>query len=145
MNALLPMMVAGLLVTGMGLALLGSIKVSLARKLNIDEARVGGLVSMFGFAMIPVIFTTGFLTDELDKQWLLAGGSILMIVGLITLAKARNYGTALIAAAGSENQQQPLDVRIRSDRTVPYEVIEPLLLACARSGVTRVKFPVLQK
>ena len=42
--------VSGLLACGMGVAILGSIKVPLARKLQIDEARVGGLVSMFAVA-----------------------------------------------------------------------------------------------
>jgi biopolymer transport protein ExbD len=37
-----------------------------------------------------------------------------------------------------------LEVRIRSDRHVPYRVIEPLLIACARSGVWRVTFAVVE-
>jgi len=53
MALLQPMMIAALLVSGMGVALLGSVKVPLARRLQIDEARVGGLVSIFGFTMIP--------------------------------------------------------------------------------------------
>ena len=44
-----------LAVAGMCHALLGSIKVPLAKKLNIDEARVGGLVSVFGFTLIPMV------------------------------------------------------------------------------------------
>ena len=47
------MQIAALVVGGMCHALLGSVKVPLARRLAIDEARVGGLVSLFGFAMIP--------------------------------------------------------------------------------------------
>ena len=54
MNPLQLMMLAVLLVTGMGAALLGSVKLALASRLKIDEARVGGLVSLFGFVMIPV-------------------------------------------------------------------------------------------
>ncbi len=53
---------------GMRVAHLGSIKVTLSRRLEIDEARVGALVSMFGFATIPVMLVMGFLTDPLDKQ-----------------------------------------------------------------------------
>ena len=37
------------------------------------------------------------------------------------------------------------EVRIRGDRTVPYSVIEPILLASATSGVTNVKFAVLAR
>jgi hypothetical protein len=62
MTLLVPMVVALLLVSGMGVALLGSIKVPLVRRLEMDEARTGGLVSVFGFTLIPVILTAGFLT-----------------------------------------------------------------------------------
>jgi biopolymer transport protein ExbD len=37
-----------------------------------------------------------------------------------------------------------LEVRIRADRKVPYHVVEPLLLACARSGVWKVTFAVVE-
>ena len=36
-----------------------------------------------------------------------------------------------------------LEVRIRSDRRVPYGVIEPILLACERAGVWNVTFAVV--
>ena len=37
-----------------------------------------------------------------------------------------------------------LQVRIRSDRGVPYRFIEPLLLACARAGIWNVSFAVIR-
>jgi fucose permease len=95
MTILQPMMVAALLVTGMGVALLGSVKVPLARRLQIDEARVGGLVSLFGFTFIPVILTAGFLTDLAGRHVVLAGGSLLTAASLVLLANARAYPAAL--------------------------------------------------
>ena len=89
--------VAGLLVCGMGVAVLGSMKVVLARRLEIDEARVGGLVSMFGFAMIPVMLVMGFLTDLLDKQMVVVAGSLLMTASLVLLSRGRSYWSALLA------------------------------------------------
>ena len=89
--------VAGLLVCGMGVAVLGSMKVALARRLEIDEARVGGLVSMFGFAMIPVMLVMGFLTDLLDKQMVVVAGSLLMTASLVILGRGRSYWSALLA------------------------------------------------
>lgn len=89
--------VAGLLVCGMGVALLGSVKVALARRLEMDEVRVGGLVSMFGFAMIPVMLVMGFLTDLLDKQMVLVAGSLLVTTSLVILAVGRRYWAALLA------------------------------------------------
>ena len=68
MSLVQPMTIAVLVAGGMGVALLGSVKVALARKLRMDEARVGGLVSMFGLATIPVILSVGFLTDLVGKQ-----------------------------------------------------------------------------
>src|SRR5262245_36772364 len=97
MSLLQPMMVAALLVSGMGVALLGSVKVPLARRLEIDEARVGGLVSIFGFTMIPVIFAAGLLTDLVGRQLVMVAGGGLMAVSLLTLARARSYGAALAA------------------------------------------------
>ena len=38
-----------------------------------------------------------------------------------------------------------LEVRIRSDRSVEYSRIEPILLACARAGIWNVSFAVLQR
>ena len=37
------------------------------------------------------------------------------------------------------------ELRIRADRTIPYSVVEPLLLAAARTGVNKVRFAVLPK
>ena len=34
------------------------------------------------------------------------------------------------------------EVRLRSDRNVPYRLIEPILLACARAGIWNVTFGV---
>jgi biopolymer transport protein ExbD len=35
-----------------------------------------------------------------------------------------------------------LEIRIRSDRTVAYQHVEPILLACARTGIWNVAFAV---
>ena len=91
------MQVAALLVAGMCHALLGSIKVPLARQLGIDEARVGGLVSVFGFTLIPMVLIFGFLVDSLGKQAVLAGGFMLLIVSLVMLSQLASYRSALAA------------------------------------------------
>jgi biopolymer transport protein ExbD len=38
-----------------------------------------------------------------------------------------------------------LEVRIRADRSVPYRVVEPLLLACADAGIWNVTFAVYKR
>jgi biopolymer transport protein ExbD len=37
-----------------------------------------------------------------------------------------------------------LEVRIRSDRSVPYRVVEPIMLACTKVGIWKVTFAVLR-
>jgi biopolymer transport protein ExbD len=50
----------------------------------------------------------------------------------------------LILSAAQESLNQ-VEVRIRADQAATYQEIEPVLLACAQFGVTRVGFAVLPK
>jgi fucose permease len=97
MSLLTAMMVALLFIGGMGVALLGSLKVTLAERLKMEETRVGGLASLFGFVMIPVIFSAGFLADAIGQQIPLVAGSVLFAAALLVLAAARTYPAALLA------------------------------------------------
>jgi len=97
MSLLLLLVIAILVATGMGTALLGSIKVTLARKLQIDEARIGGLLAAFGFTLIPVILAAGFLSDHLGKQPVTIGGAILFTASLLLFARATAYWMVLVA------------------------------------------------
>lgn len=96
MNLLQPTVVLGLLAAGMGAALIGSIKVSLAERLKIDESRVGGLVSTFGLVMIPVVLMMGVLVDVLGRQAVLVSGSALIACALAVLGRSKSYTQALI-------------------------------------------------
>lgn len=97
MNLAIPTWIAGLLAGGMGVALLGSVKIALAQRLKMDEARLGGLVSMFGFAMIPVILTMGFLTDLVGPRLVAIVGAALMAASLGILVASGKYWSALLA------------------------------------------------
>jgi len=44
----------------------------------------------------------------------------------------------------SRSADRGLEVRIRSDRRMPYRSVEPILLACARAGVWNVTFAVVE-
>jgi len=48
---------------------------------------------------------------------------------------------------GFESRQADgsLEVRIRTDRRVPYRLVEPIMLACAEAGVWRVTFAVVRE
>lgn len=41
--------------------------------------------------------------------------------------------------------RRPLEIRIRTDRSVPYERIEPVLILCAESGIGNVSFSVMEE
>ena len=47
--------------------------------------------------------------------------------------------------AAEEHGPRGTELRIRADRSVPYSVVEPLLLAAARNGINKVRFAVLPK
>lgn len=49
----------------------------------------------------------------------------------------------LILAGHLEQDARGFEVRIRGDAAVPYDAIEPILLACARAGVSKTGFAVL--
>ena len=66
------------------------------RRLGIDESRVGGLVSAFGFVMIPVVLLMGVLIDLLGKEAVLVSGSLLMACALAVLARSKAYWQALL-------------------------------------------------
>ena len=91
------MQTAALATAGMVHALLGSVKVPLARKLEIDEARVGGLVSVFGFTLIPMVLAAGFLVDAFGKQAVLGLGFVLVSTSLVVLAQLSTFRVAVIA------------------------------------------------
>src|SRR4026208_1047899 len=91
------MQIAALAVAGMCPAVLGSIKVPLARKLAIDEARVGGLVSVFGFTLIPMVLAAGCLVYAFGKHAVLSGGFLLLIAAPAILARSKSFLSALVA------------------------------------------------
>jgi len=91
------MQIAALLIADMCHALLGSIKVPLARRLNIDQARVGGLVSVFGFPLIPMAFAAGIFPDLLGRNVLIFPGFILLSCSILLLATLKDYMVTLLA------------------------------------------------
>jgi biopolymer transport protein ExbD len=47
--------------------------------------------------------------------------------------------------ASDPDQAQQLEIRVRADARVPYRDIEPLMLACAKLGIRKLGFAVLQE
>jgi biopolymer transport protein ExbD len=56
------------------------------------------------------------------------------------LSRRIEFESRQLAAPGDE-----LEVRIRCDRRVPYRAVEPIMLACAHSGIWKVSFSVVRE
>lgn len=95
MNPLAPVTIASPFIFGMILALLGSIKLPLAKRLNIDEARVGGMLAVLNLALIPMMLLSGILTDNLGVQGVLIGGGLVTSLAMFGLAMSNTYQGAL--------------------------------------------------
>lgn len=85
-------------VFGMVLALLGSLKLTLAKRLNLGESRVGLLLSAFNFTLMPMMLLTGMLIDAYGVKWILLGASCMTAVAIVTLSINPTYSRAFIGA-----------------------------------------------
>jgi biopolymer transport protein ExbD len=88
--------------------------------------------------------TQGRDEDEVASRILVtvATDSRLLLGGQETTVDEIERKLQLVA---EEHGAGATELRIRADRSVPYSVVEPLLLAAARCGVTKVRFAVLPK
>jgi fucose permease len=82
---------------GMVLTLLGNIKLTLARRLDIGEARVGGLLSALNLALIPMMVLSGIWVDASGVRPILSIGCLLTAIGIFGLTLGDNYRSALSA------------------------------------------------
>ncbi len=48
-----------------------------------------------------------------------------------------------IRPTGNQKTDQDLEIRLRADKRVPYELVEPLLVECAKAGISKIKFNVI--
>jgi fucose permease len=94
-DAVTAVTITGAFVFGMVLALVGSLKLALAKRLNIGEGRVGGLLSALHLAFVPMMPLAGLLIDRTDLRIVLIAGCILTAIGLYTLTVRATYSAAL--------------------------------------------------
>ncbi|HZU37468.1 MAG TPA: MFS transporter [Gemmataceae bacterium] len=90
-NQLAPLAITTAFGFGLILALLGSIKLTLAQRCNLDEAKVGGLLAVFNLALIPLLLASGWLVDHLGILLVVGFGSVVTALALAALALARTY------------------------------------------------------
>ena len=96
-HELVPVTITAAFVFGVVLALLGSVKLPLAARLGMDEARVGGLLSALNLALIPMMLLSGILIDGLGGRVVLIGGSLVTGLAVFSLAMSRTFAGSLYA------------------------------------------------
>lgn len=104
LDSVAPVTIASAFAVGMVLALLGSIKLPLAKRLQLSETRVGGLVSALFLAFIPMMLISGMVIDKSGPRGVILVGSLLTAMALAGLALSETYtralGAILLAGAG---------------------------------------------
>jgi MFS family permease len=96
-NGITAVTISSAVVFGLILALLGSVKLPLAKAIGIDETQVGGLLAALNLALIPMMLLSGLLIDELGVRWIVVSGSIMSGLGLFSLAWAQGFSSAFWA------------------------------------------------
>lgn len=91
------MQTLALAIAGMCHALIGSVKVPLAKQLDIPESRVGQLISVFGFTLIPMAFAAGYFADTAGRNLVVEAGFVLIIFSVLVLATLKSYKMALVS------------------------------------------------
>jgi MFS family permease len=94
LQAVTTVTISGACVIGMVLALLGSIKLALARQLQVGEGRIGGLLSALNLALIPMMLLTGYLIDIMGVRSVLLLGSLITSAAIFSMSMAPDYKRA---------------------------------------------------
>ncbi len=86
-------------VFGLGIifSVIGAVKLKMAEVLEIDDAKVGGLISALMFSSLVVVLVIGPLMDKVGYKAIAVLGFAAGGVCLWILATARSYGLALVA------------------------------------------------
>jgi FHS family glucose/mannose:H+ symporter-like MFS transporter len=96
----LPNVVAALCVFGFGMvaALIGAIKLRLAERLQIDDARVGNLIMVWALASIPMIVVVGMLSDRFGYLSIIVPGLIITAAAMLMIGSGKTYGAVVLGA-----------------------------------------------
>jgi fucose permease len=78
-------------------ALIGALKIDLAKVLEINDAEVGGLISALMVSCTAVVLTAGLLVDVVGHKWLASVGFLTASASLFLLVSVNSYPMALLA------------------------------------------------
>jgi fucose permease len=82
---------------GVVLSFLGAVKIPLAERLNIDDARVGGLISALMFSSMIAVLLAGAAVDAIGHQQVIVFGFILCGLCIIGIGVIPSYALVVIA------------------------------------------------
>lgn len=88
---------SGVFSLGVVFSILGSVKLKLAEELNIDDAKVGTMISALMFSCLVAVLIIGPLTDMVGFQIIALVGFALAGSCVLMLAFSKSYGSAIIA------------------------------------------------
>lgn len=92
-----PVAFASVFVLGIIFALIGSIKLRLAKQLEIDDEKAGSLISALMFCSLVMVLIIGPLRDQIGYRPIALVGFIGAAILMWVLAAAETYVTALVA------------------------------------------------
>jgi len=82
---------------GIVFAAVGALKLKLAKLLNIDNARVGGLISALMFTLMCLVLILGPMVDAFGNKPFAIAGFIIVSIGFFLLISAKSYITAVFS------------------------------------------------
>jgi fucose permease len=89
--------ISGAAVFGVVLALLGSVKLTLARQFDLSGRRLAGLLATLNLALIPMTLLAGYLADAWQPRVVLLLGSCVTSLALFAMSRAPHYRGAVSA------------------------------------------------
>src|SRR5262245_2419592 len=97
--------ISGAAVFGIVLALLGSVKLALARQFDLSGKRLAGLLATLNLSLIPMTLLAGYLADSWQPRSVLMLGSCVTSLALFAMSRAPHYrgavGSVLLTGLGA--------------------------------------------
>ena len=105
LHAVTPLTICGAFVFGIVLALIGSLKLTLMRKLELRETHVGALLSILNLSLLPMMLIAGILLDDFGARIVMIIGSLGTALGLYFAGLSKSLSqiaaSILVVCAGS--------------------------------------------
>lgn len=89
--------VSSAIAVGMVMALLGNLKLALARRPEQDESRIRHLLILLNLSFIPLMILAGVLVDRFGVRSMMICGSVVLSLAFLALSAGADYSRTLFA------------------------------------------------